>query len=97
LYYDPYDDVKDPMPIEYKGEEGIEFELKNATSIIIMHADPTISFDADMKLMNTETNQTVDISSHGFLDQSDDLYEIIAQSSIPAGKYKLMMKLIKQN
>jgi hypothetical protein len=25
------------------------------------------------------------------------LYEIIAQSSIPAGKYKLMMKLIKQN
>jgi hypothetical protein len=91
LNYDPYEDVKDPMPIEYEAEEIIDFELKNATNLIIFHADPSISFDEDLILMNVDAAQNVTIS-HGILDRSDDLYEIVAASVMPAGKFRLIMK-----
>lgn len=94
--FDPYENYAKPNPVDYYGEESIQFQLLRPTNKIIIHADQTITFERNIALINTDTNQFVSIDNHDYLNESDDLYEIIAMSTIPVGNYRLSMKFLSE-
>jgi hypothetical protein len=95
LDFDPYENFAKPNPVDYEGEASILFQLLSPADKIIIHADQTIEFERNLALINLDTNQYV-VITHDFLNESDDLYEIIAASTMPAGNYRLSMKFLSE-
>jgi hypothetical protein len=97
--FDPFDSSPpNNVPIDYRGEVKITFDLTQSTNRILVHIGQSITLNRTVTLESVDTGLVYSIS-HGYFDASFELYQVRPTSTsvqFPVGKYRLSFSFLSE-